>query len=420
MADLMERKIAVVGLGALFPDAKDPDEFWQNITAKKVSIKPLPENMLDSEVFYRPDLLTAFYKEDKTTTKVAAWIDDLSFDTVRKYRIPPSVAEHMDANQHAALYVADQALDADTLAQVAADRIAVIFGNGMVGTRYGDALARVQFQLVEHYARKHAAFQKLSPPDQEELLGHVREVVLATTIPITEDSAPGILPNIIAGRIASVYDFHGPSFTVDAACASVLAAVIRGIQGLRLDEYDAVLCGGADMPLKHLGFVMFSALNALSPDGSFPFDKRANGFVMGQGAGALFHNAARRQIARIKQGFDIRNRKRGIVDRDIVHQADKRIVSAEARAHRELGDGADRIGVVLLHEQLAVDVDPLVVAVLDEHPVGPFARPHTVGNALFHPLPGLVATSAGIEIQGPKSASSFAARSHASALREEI
>ena len=96
-----------------------------------------------------------------------------------------------------------------------------------------------------------------------------------------------MLPSIIAGRIANVYDFNGPSFTVDAACASVLTAIITGIQGLYLNEYDAVICGGSDMPMKQLGFIYFSAINALSPDGSYPFDKRANGFVMGQGAGTV-------------------------------------------------------------------------------------------------------------------------------------
>jgi acyl transferase domain-containing protein/NAD(P)-dependent dehydrogenase (short-subunit alcohol dehydrogenase family)/acyl carrier protein len=287
MNNQMGKKFAVVGLGALFPDARNITDFWQNIISKKVSIKPLPDDLLNSEVFYRPDLLTAFYKEDKTTTKVAAWIDDLSFNTVRKYRIPPSVAEHMDSNQHAALYTVDQALEMNPLTKVATDRIAVIFGNGMVGTRYGDALNRVQFQRLEYYARKHKTFQKLSSSEQKEFFQFVGNNFLKGTIPITEDSAPGILPNLIAGRIANVFDFHGPSFTVDAACASVLAAVIRGIQGLQLNEYDAVLCGGSDMPLKDLGFVLFSALNALSPDGSYPFDKRANGFVMGQGAGAL-------------------------------------------------------------------------------------------------------------------------------------
>ena len=193
----------------------------------------------------------------------------------------------MDTNQHAALYTTGQALEMNSLQDVARDRVAVIFGNGMVGTRYGDAMFRVQFQLVEHYLRQHPAFQNLADKDQNQLIEYVRANVLKDTIPITEDSAPGVLPNLIAGRIANVYDFHGPSFTVDAACASVLAAVITGIQGLQLKQYDAVICGGSDMPLKQLGFVLFSALNALSPDGSYPFDQRANGFVMGQGAGTV-------------------------------------------------------------------------------------------------------------------------------------
>ena len=283
----MESKIAIIGLGALFPGARDVAEFWQNILSKKVSIGPLPEEIFESQVYYRPDLISAFDKEDKSVTKIAGWIENLNFDSVKKYKIPPSVAEHMDTNQHAALYTTGQALEMNSLQDVARDRVAVIFGNGMVGTRYGDAMFRVQFQLVEHYLRQHPAFQNLAVKDQNQLIEYMRANVLKDTIPITEDSAPGVLPNLIAGRIANVYDFHGPSFTVDAACASVLAAVITGIQGLQLKQYDAVICGGSDMPLKQLGFVLFSALNALSPDGSYPFDQRANGFVMGQGAGTV-------------------------------------------------------------------------------------------------------------------------------------
>lgn len=288
MNDPFNGKIAVVGLGALLPDAKNVQSFWQNILDKKVSIKPMPEDLFESRIYYDPNVLTSANKHDKSYTRIAAWIDDLSFDTVRRYKIPPSVAEHMDPNQHAALYVTDQALSSDPLKAVTNDRVAVILGNGMVGVNYGDALARIQFQLVEHYLKQHSLFNaKLSAAEQKEIVEFVRSHALKNSIPITEDSAPGILPNIIAGRIANVFDFHGPSFTVDAACASVLAAVVTGIQGLQQDQYDAVICGGADMPLKQLGFIYFSAINALSPDGSYPFDRRANGFVMGQGAGTV-------------------------------------------------------------------------------------------------------------------------------------
>ncbi len=283
-----DRKIAVVGMGALFPDAKDTNEFWRNILAKRVSIRPMPDEVLIPEVYYRPDLLGAMNKQEKTVTRMAAWIDDLKFDTVRKYRIPPSVAEQMDDNQHAALYVTDQALANRALENVPKDRIAVVFGNGMVGIKYGDGLMRINFQLIEDTLKKSQLFtSRLSSDEQRQVIKALAERVLVDTLPITEDSAPGMLPNIIAGRIANVYDFHGPSFTIDAACASALAAIITGIQGLYLREYDAVICGGSDMPLKPLGLIYFSALNALSPDGSFPFDMRANGFVMGQGAGTV-------------------------------------------------------------------------------------------------------------------------------------
>ena len=282
-----DNRIAVVGLGALFPDARNVDEFWQNIITKKVSIRQLPEEMLESDVFYRPDLLGSINKQDKTTTNIAAYIEGIDYQTTRKYKIPPSVTEHMDENQHAALFTADQALQSNSLQSVRNDRVGVILGNGMVGTAYGNALVRVQFQLVEHFIRKHPDFNKLSAKEQEDIIEYVRANALKDSIPITEDSAPGVLPNIQAARVANVYDFHGPSFTVDAACASALAAIIKGMQGLKLNEYDAVVCGGADMPLRQLGFIYFSALNALSPDGSFPFDKRANGFVMGQGSGTV-------------------------------------------------------------------------------------------------------------------------------------
>jgi len=57
-------------------------------------------------------------------------------------------------------------------------------------------------------------------------------MALAGTIPITEDSAPGMLQSITASRISNLFDFYGPAYTIDAACASSLAAVICGITGL--------------------------------------------------------------------------------------------------------------------------------------------------------------------------------------------
>ena len=105
--------------------------------------------------------------------------------------------------------------------------------------------------------------------------------------PITEDTMPGELSNIIAGRVANVFNFTGPNFVTDAACASSLAALQSAIDGLCFGQYDAVLTGGVDRNMGIESFVKFSKIGALSPDGSRPYAEGANGFVMGEGA-AIF------------------------------------------------------------------------------------------------------------------------------------
>ena len=75
---------------------------------------------------------------------------------------------------------------------------------------------------------------------------------------ITEDTMPGELGNIIAGRVANVFNFGGPNFVTDAACASSLAALQAAVDGLTSHQFDAVLTGGVDRNMGVEGFVKFS------------------------------------------------------------------------------------------------------------------------------------------------------------------
>jgi len=79
-----------------------------------------------------------------------------------------------------------------------------------------------------------------------------------------------MLQSITASRISNLFDFYGPAYTIDAACASSLAAVICGITGLLRKDYDVLITGGVDVTLDESPFVVFSAINALSPTGSYP------------------------------------------------------------------------------------------------------------------------------------------------------
>ena len=122
---------------------------------------------------------------------------------------------------------------------------------------------------------------------QERIVEETREAFLGEQFEITEDTMPGELSNVIAGRVANLFNLRGPNFTTDAACASGLAALNAAVDGLVEHDFDAVITGGIDRNMGVDAFVKFCKIGALSATGTRPFDAGADGFVMGEGA-ALF------------------------------------------------------------------------------------------------------------------------------------
>ena len=104
---------------------------------------------------------------------------------------------------------------------------------------------------------------------------------------ITEDTMPGELANCIAGRIANIYNFHGPNYVCDAACASAMAAISSAVEGLVANDFDVAVSGGIDRNMGAPTFVKFCKIGALSATGTRPYAEGADGFVMGEGA-AIF------------------------------------------------------------------------------------------------------------------------------------
>src|SRR5262249_47066600 len=99
----------------------------------------------------------------------------------------------------------------------------------------------------------------------------------------SEDSFPGILANVIAGRIANRLDLGGANFTVDAACASSLAAVHLAARELESGASDLVLVGGVDTQQGPFAYMAFSKTQALSPRGRCrTFDESADGIVISE------------------------------------------------------------------------------------------------------------------------------------------
>ena len=99
---------------------------------------------------------------------------------------------------------------------------------------------------------------------------------------------PGELANVVAGRVANLFNFRGPNFTTDAACASGAGRHVgRDCAACRHGDFDAAITGGVDRNMDAAGFVKFCKIGALSATGTRPFDAGADGFVMGEGAAAL-------------------------------------------------------------------------------------------------------------------------------------
>jgi acyl transferase domain-containing protein/NAD(P)-dependent dehydrogenase (short-subunit alcohol dehydrogenase family) len=280
-------RVAVVAMSCLLPDAVNTDILWDNILRKKVSVKEVPDHVFNKSVYYRPETFGKANKNDKTYTKVAAIPDDFDFSTLsRKYKIPPAVAAYMDINQKVAIYCVDQVVG-QMKSSLPKERTAVILCTGAPGGKFENVVRRTFFSNVESHIINHPLVNGGKFPQIEQVLKDVSKEILKDTQPITEDSTTGYLQNITAGRISNIFDWWGPSYVVDGACASSLITVADSVAGLLNHEYDAVVTGGAELTISEVGFAAFSGINALSPDGSYPFDSRANGFVMGLGGGIV-------------------------------------------------------------------------------------------------------------------------------------
>jgi acyl transferase domain-containing protein len=267
--------IAIVGLAGLFPKAGDVRRFWQNILNRVDAIQEVPPERWREADYFDEDR----FAPDKSYSKWGGFLDPIRFDPM-KWKIPPASLMSIDPVQLLSLEVADRAfIDAGYHERpFPKERTGVIFacaGMNDVGSDYAFRT------MISDYLPKMDGI----PPE-------VRQSIIEQTHQLTpewtEDSFPGILTNVIAGRIANRFDLGGPNFTVDAACAASLAALYSAIAQLRLGTVDMMLVGAADAANNAFSYMCFAKTHALSPRGrSRPFDDSADGISLGEGVAAV-------------------------------------------------------------------------------------------------------------------------------------
>jgi acyl transferase domain-containing protein len=167
------------------------------------------------------------------------------------------------------------------------ERTAVVLGTAMGGELHYITHSRIVFPEFADALAQVSEFAALPTNVRRTITENWHRRIDETIPAITEDSMPGELPNIVSGRVANVLNLRGPNFITDAACASSFAAIQAAVEMLSEHQVDAVIAGGVDRNMGVSSFVKFCKIGALSATGSRPFGEGADGFVMGEGAGAF-------------------------------------------------------------------------------------------------------------------------------------
>jgi acyl transferase domain-containing protein/NAD(P)H-dependent flavin oxidoreductase YrpB (nitropropane dioxygenase family) len=252
--------VAIVGMACIFPGAKDLEEYWSNIILGKDSVTEVPDERWNKELYYDPESTAG----DMSHSKWGGFIPKIDFDPV-EFGIPPQSLAAIEPTQLLTLMVAKQAMENAGYLDGGYDQENV---SVIIGAEGGNDLAN-------SYGFR--CFYK-------QVFGEMPEEIDRALPKMTEDSFPGILANVISGRVANRLNLGGRNFTVDAACASSLAAVDLACQELFLGKSDMVLAGGADLHNGINDYLMFSSTHALSRKGRCAtFDAEADGIALGEG-----------------------------------------------------------------------------------------------------------------------------------------
>lgn len=240
------RRVVVTGMGALTPIGLSVDTFWDGLMKGK-------SGAADITYFDPTDYKTTFACELKG-------YDALDY-------LDKKTARRADRFTQYAMIVADQAIadagiDSETLSAEEKDRIGVIFGSGIGGIQTFQEQSDIHFE---------SGPRRLSP-----------------------FFIPMLIPDIASGHISIRHGFRGPNYCIVSACATGNHNIGDAFMLIQRGMVDGVLCGGSEAAVTQLGIGGFAALKALStrndsPEtASRPFDETREGFVLGEGAGALY------------------------------------------------------------------------------------------------------------------------------------
>ena len=376
----MGSRVALIGMAAVFPGAPDVETFWQNIVDGVDAIGEVPADRIDP-VYFEAGATSA----DRFYCSRGGFIDAaaIEFDPT-EFGIMPVAAEEAEPEQLLALATAQRALQDAGYPEGphGAGRTGIIIGRGGY---INPALARLD-QRVRTSQQLVECLRELAPELDDARLDAIRHTFQDALGPSRPETSIGLVPNLVASRVANRLDLHGPAYTVDAACASSLIAVSQAVDLLASGRCDVMLAGGVHHCHDVTLWSVFSQLRALSPtQGIRPFDRRADGLLIGEGTGLVV----------LKRLEDAER------DGDRIYAVIEGIgVSSDGRASTLMSPAVE--GEIMAVEQAWADagMDPTTVGLIEAHgtatPVGDAAELSMINKVFGRGGSGVDASPVGL------------------------
>ncbi len=306
--------VAVIGAAAIFPGADDLNRFWLNLETQVDSITEIPPDRWDWREYYS----NKDYEKNKTCSRWGGFIDDVDKFDAPFFNISPREAELMDPQHRLFLQTAWKAVEdaGYRVSQLSGLRVGVF-----VGMQFTDYK-----KLVE---------------DSGEILGQ---------------AAVGNANAMLCNRVSYLFDLKGPSETLDTACSGSLVAIHRAFKSIQIGESELAIAGGVSLMFGPAVFLSAGPMGILSPSGRCrTFDRSADGYVRGEGVGALLLKPLRQAIA----------------DNDHIYTVIKgSAVNHGGRANFLTAPNFEAQAAVLASAYEDADIDPGTVTYIEVHGTG--------------------------------------------------
>ena len=275
--------IAIIGAGALFPGSPDRESYWASICHAEDRIGPVPPGRWDPKDHYDPDPAAP----DRVYADKGGFLHEIPL-TPAEFGLSPTGLQATDTSQLLSLWATRRLIL----------EAGFSLGEGIPGRQWDRSRTSVILgvtgaqQLMLPLGTRLDGNRWKTILEEEGVDASVANRVVGSMLdlypPWLENSFPGLLGNVVAGRIAHRFNLGGSNCVVDAACASSLAAIHMAVMELQAGKSDLVISGGVDTFNDPFMYACFSKTPALSKSGAArPFDKDADGTILGEGVGLV-------------------------------------------------------------------------------------------------------------------------------------